>query len=60
MENIRDVVSSKSDIVNYLLLNKFNGLTYDDKVFTKRLPIPRPLMLNLIQAKDRHSWPGVF
>lgn len=52
--SLRDVVSSNSDIVNYLL-NKFNGLTYDDKVFIKKLPIPRPLMSNLIQAKAGHS-----
>jgi hypothetical protein len=40
MANLKDVVSTNADLVNYLLVNKFHTLSYDDKIFVKKLPVP--------------------
>jgi hypothetical protein len=36
MANVKDVVSTNADLVNYLLVNKFHTLSYDDKIFVKK------------------------
>jgi hypothetical protein len=52
MANVKDVVSTNADLVNYLLVNKFHTLCYDDKIFVKKLPVPQPSMVDLIQSKS--------
>jgi hypothetical protein len=52
MANVRQVVSNNnSDIVDFLLRNKFSSLSYDDKLFVKDLKRPRPAMSNLVISK---------
>lgn len=57
MANVIELVSNESDfdLVSYLLENKFGGLSYDDKIFIKNQPIPRPPMSNLVQSKPSHN-----
>jgi hypothetical protein len=55
MANVKDVVSTNADLVNYLLVNKFHTLSYDDKIFVKKLPVPQPSMSDLIQSKSGHN-----
>jgi hypothetical protein len=40
MANVKDVVSTNADLINYLLANKFHTLSNDDKIFVKKLPVP--------------------
>jgi hypothetical protein len=42
MDNLRELVRNNGDLVNYLLTNAFNKLSYDDKVFIKQLDRPTP------------------
>jgi hypothetical protein len=51
MANVKDVVSTNADLINYLLANKFHTLSNDDKIFVKKLPVPQPSMVDLIQSK---------
>jgi hypothetical protein len=55
MANVKDVVSTNADLINYLLVNKFHTLSYDDKIFVKKLPVPQPSMVDLIQLKSGHN-----
>lgn len=55
MEGVRNIVNANADLVDYLLINKINRFAYDDKVFIRQLPIPRPLINNLIQRKTGHN-----
>lgn len=55
MANVREVVINNGDLVSHLLSHKFAGLSYDDKVFIKKLQIPRPPMVNLVQTKAGHN-----
>jgi hypothetical protein len=55
MANVKDVVSTNADLVNYLLVNKFHTLSYDGKIFVKKLPVPQPSMVDLIQSKSGHN-----
>jgi hypothetical protein len=56
MANVRQVVSNNnSDIVDFLLRNKFSSLSYDDKLFVKDLKRPRPAMSNLVISKANSS-----
>jgi hypothetical protein len=52
MANVKDVVSTNADLSNYLLVNT---LSYDDKIFVKKLPVPQPSMVDLIQSKSGHN-----
>jgi hypothetical protein len=45
-------VSTNADLINYLLVNT---LSYDDKIFVKKLPVPQPSMVDLIQSKSGHN-----
>jgi uncharacterized protein (DUF1919 family) len=42
MANVKD---TNADLINYLLVNKFHTLPYDDKIFVKKLPVPHPQWL---------------
>jgi hypothetical protein len=42
MANVKDVVSTNAD----LLANKFHALSYVDKIFVKKLPVPQSTTLN--------------
>lgn len=55
MANLREVVSSSGDLVSFLLENKFFTFSYDDKIFVKELPVPRPSMSNLVQRTTSHN-----
>jgi hypothetical protein len=55
MANVKDVVSTNADLINYLLANKFHTLSNDDKIFVKKLPVPQPSMIDLIQSKSGHN-----
>jgi hypothetical protein len=55
MANVKDVVSTNADLINYLLVNTFHTLSYDDKIFVKKLPVPQPSMVDLIQSKSGHN-----
>jgi hypothetical protein len=48
MANVKDLVSTNADLINYLLANKFHTLSNDDKIFVKKLPVPQPSMVELI------------
>jgi uncharacterized protein (DUF1919 family) len=52
MANVKD---TNADLINYLLVNKFHTLPYDDKIFVKKLPVPQPSMVDLIQSKSGHN-----
>jgi hypothetical protein len=45
MANVKDVVNTNADLVNYLLVNKFHTLSHDHKIFVKKLPVPQPSIL---------------
>jgi hypothetical protein len=55
MANVKDVVSTKADLIKYLLVNKFHTLSYDNKIFVKKLRVPQPSMVDLIQSKSGHN-----
>lgn len=50
MANVRQVVSENADIINFLLENPFETLTYEDKIFIKKLKRPCPAMSELINV----------
>jgi hypothetical protein len=37
------------------MANKFHTLSNDDKIFVKKLPVPQPSMVDLIQSKSGHN-----
>jgi hypothetical protein len=54
MANVRQVVSNNnSDIVDFLLRNKFSSLSYDHKLFIKDLKRPRPATSNLVITSSK-------
>jgi hypothetical protein len=55
MANVKDVVSTNADLINYLLVNKFHTLSYDDKIFVKKLPVPQPSMVDLGNTIEKWS-----
>lgn len=57
MESVRDAVSRNHDLdlTNFFSLNKFSALSYDEKMFVRKLAIPRPAMRNLTQTKSGHN-----
>ncbi|KAJ8911209.1 hypothetical protein NQ315_004429 [Exocentrus adspersus] len=55
MESVRQITGENADLVSYLLSHKFSGLSYNDKIFVKQQPIPRPPMNNLVQIKSGHN-----
>jgi hypothetical protein len=63
MENLRELVRNNGDLVNYLLTNAFNKLSYDDKVFVKHLDRPTPSLNSLVNTNknsyNRKFIPGV-
>jgi hypothetical protein len=52
MANVKD---TNADLINYLLVNKFHTLSYDNKIFVKKLRVPQPSMVDLIQSKSGHN-----
>jgi hypothetical protein len=55
MENLRELVRNNGDLVNYLLTNAFNKLSYDDKVFIKQLDRPTPSLNSLVNTNKNSS-----
>jgi hypothetical protein len=55
MENVRELVRNNGDLVNYLLTNTFNKLSYDDKVFIKQLDRPTPSSNSLVNTNKNAS-----
>jgi hypothetical protein len=55
MENLRELVRNNGDLVNYLLTNTFNKLSYDDKVFIKQLDRPTPSSNSLVNTNKNAS-----
>jgi hypothetical protein len=45
MANVKDVVSTNADLINYLLANKFHTLSNDDKIFVKNCQFHNPQWL---------------
>lgn len=55
MANVRQVVSENADIINFLLQNRFETLTYEDQIFIAGLDRPCPAMTSLINQNSNSA-----
>jgi hypothetical protein len=54
-KNLRELVRNNGDLVNYLMTNAFNKLSYDDKVFIKQLDRRTPSLNSFINTYKNSS-----